>query len=175
MSIARGVVEIVEIEAQIDAVAPRPVAARPAGNFNKTAAGEEAGRVRMGVDRDVTRALLRLGHMAQAVLQQLTAKAGAMAVGTHEAENQRGQVVERRNFVAAERQHLLLRACSLDDDEKRSVGVVEARAQPAFFGCGEMVGHICAKCREDLLAVGGAIAADPCFHADNGSRLQGGP
>jgi hypothetical protein len=104
---------VAEVEAQIDAVASRAVAGRPAGNLDEAAALEEAGRVRVRVDGDVARPQLASGHVQQAIHQQRTADAGAVAVGAHQAEHERAEVVETGQLVAAEPDHVAI----LDDDE----------------------------------------------------------
>lgn len=58
-----------EIEAQIDAFPARTVAAGPAGDLDKAAAFEKAGRVRMRIDRHVAGPQLAAGHVQQAVGQ----------------------------------------------------------------------------------------------------------
>jgi hypothetical protein len=52
-----------EIEAQVDPVAPRAVAAGPAGDLDEAAAPEEAGRMRMRVDRHIAGPQLASGHV----------------------------------------------------------------------------------------------------------------
>ena len=91
-----------EIEAQVDAIPPRTVAAGPAGDLDEAAAFEKAGRVRMRIDRHVAGPQLASGHVQQAVGQQRAADARAVAVGPHEAEHERAEVVELGQFVAAE-------------------------------------------------------------------------
>lgn len=115
-----------EIEAQVDAVAARAVAGGPPRDLDEAAAEEEAGRVRMRVDRDVAGPQLASGHVQQAVGQQRAADAGAVTVGPHEAEHERAEVVELGQFVAAEANDL----AGLDGDEQRAVRVVERGAQP---------------------------------------------
>jgi hypothetical protein len=115
-----------EVETQVDAVASRAVAGRPAGDLDEAAAAEEAGRVRMRVDRHVAGPQLASGHVQQAVGQQRAADAGAVAVGAHEAEDERAEIVELGQFVAAERDDLV----GLDGDEQRAVRVVQRGPQP---------------------------------------------
>jgi hypothetical protein len=52
-----------EIEAQVDAIPARAVAARPAGDLDEAAALEKAGRVRMRIDRHVAGPQLASGHV----------------------------------------------------------------------------------------------------------------
>ncbi|MCS0580996.1 DUF3857 domain-containing protein [Massilia pinisoli] len=115
-----------EVEAQVDAVAARAVAGGPPRDLDEAAAAEETGRVRMRVDRDVAGPQLASSHVQQAVGQQGAADAGAVALGTHEAEHERAEVVELRQFVAAEADDL----ASLDGDEQRAVRVVQRGTQP---------------------------------------------
>ena len=83
-----------EVETQVDAVAARPVAAGPACDLDEAAAAEKAGRVRMRIDRHVAGPQLARGHVQQPVGQQRAADAGAVAVGAHEPEHERAEVVE---------------------------------------------------------------------------------
>jgi hypothetical protein len=115
-----------ELETQVDAVAAGTVAAGPAGDLDEAAAAEEAGRVRMRIDRHVAGSQLASGHVQQAVGQQRAADAGAVAVGPHEAEHEGAEVVELGQFIAAERDDL----ASLDGDEQRAVRVVQRGTQP---------------------------------------------
>jgi len=91
-----------EIEAQVDAVPARAIAAGPAGDLDEAAAFEKAGRVRMRIDRHVAGPQLAAGHVQQAIGQQRTSDARAMAVGPHEPEHERAEVVELGQFVAPE-------------------------------------------------------------------------
>jgi hypothetical protein len=52
-----------EIEAQVDPVAPRAVAAGPAGDLDEAAAPEKAGRMRMRIDRYIAGPQLASGHV----------------------------------------------------------------------------------------------------------------
>jgi hypothetical protein len=115
-----------EIEAQVDTVPARAVAAGPARDLDEAAAFEKAGRVRMRIDRHVTGPQLASGHVQQAIGQQRAADPGAMAVGPHEAEHERAEVVEVGQFVAAEADD----PARLDDDEQRAVRVVQRGTQP---------------------------------------------
>jgi hypothetical protein len=115
-----------EIEAQVDAVPARAVAAGPAGNLDEAAAFEKAGRVRMRIDRHVTGPQFASGHVQQAIGQQRAADPGAVAVGPHEAEHERAEVVEVGQFVAAEADD----PARLHDDEQRAVRVVQRGTQP---------------------------------------------
>jgi hypothetical protein len=115
-----------QVEAQVDAVPSGTVAAGPAGDLDKTAAPEKAGRVRMRVDRHVAGPQLAARHMQQPVGQQRAADAGAVAVGPHEAEHERAEIIKRGQFVAAEADDL----SGLDDDEQRPVRVVQRGTQP---------------------------------------------
>jgi len=115
-----------EIEAQVDAVAARAVAAGPAGDLDEAAAPEKAGRVRMRIDRHVAGPQLAAGHVQQAVGQQRAADAGAVAVGPHEAEHEGAEVVKPGQFVTAEADDLT----GLDGDEQRTVRVVQRGPQP---------------------------------------------
>jgi hypothetical protein len=115
-----------ELEAQVDTIAPRTVAAGPAGDLDKAAAAEKAGRVRMRIDRHVARSQLAAGHVQQAVGQQRAPDAGAVAVGPHEAEHEGAEVVKRGQFVAAEADD----PTGLDGDEQRAVRVVQGGTQP---------------------------------------------
>ena len=115
-----------EIEAQVDAVPARTVAAGPAGNLDEAAAPEKAGRVRMRIDRHIARTQLAARHVQQPVGQQRAADAGAVAVGPHEAEHEGAEVIKRGQFVAAEADDL----SGLDDDEQRPVRVVQRGTQP---------------------------------------------
>jgi hypothetical protein len=115
-----------EIEAQVDTVPPRTVAAGPAGNLDEAAAPEKAGRVRMRIDRHVAGPQLASGHVQQAIGQQRAADARAMAVGPDEAEHERAEVVELGQFVAAEADDL----ARLHHDEQGTVRVVQRGTQP---------------------------------------------
>lgn len=115
-----------EIETQVDAVAPRAVAAGPARDLDEAAALEKAGRVRMRIDRHVAGPQLTVGHVQQAVGQQDAADARAVAVRAHEAEHERAEVVERGQFVAAEADDLT----AVHGDEQRPVRVVQRGTQP---------------------------------------------
>jgi hypothetical protein len=115
-----------KVETQIDTVPAGTVAAGPAGDLDEAAAPEEAGRVRMRVDRHVAGPQLAAGHVQQAVGQQRAADAGAVAVGPHEAEHEGAEVVERGQFVAAERDDL----AGVDGDEQGPVRVVQRGTQP---------------------------------------------
>jgi hypothetical protein len=122
----RGNGVVREIEAQVDAIPARTVAAGPAGDLDEAATSEKAGRVRMRIDRHVTGPQLASGHVQQAVRQQRAADAGAVAVGPHEAEHKRAEVVELGQFVAAEADDL----ARLHRDEQRTVRVVQRGTQP---------------------------------------------
>jgi hypothetical protein len=122
----RGDGVVREVEAQVDAVAARAVAGGPPRDLDEAAAAEEAGRVRMRVDRHVAGSQLASGHVQQAVGQQGAADAGAVAVGPHEAEHEGAEVVERGQFVAAERDDLT----GVDGDEQGPVRVVQRGTQP---------------------------------------------
>jgi len=115
-----------ELETQVDAVAAGTVAAGPAGDLDEAAAQEKAGRVRVRVDRHVAGPQLAAGHVQQAVGQQRAADAGAVAVRPHEAEHEGTEVVERGQFVAAERDDL----AGVDGHEQGPVRVVERGTQP---------------------------------------------
>jgi hypothetical protein len=115
-----------EIETQVDAVPARTVAAGPAGDLDKTAAPEKAGRVRMRIDRHVAGPQLAARHMQQPIGQQRAADAGAVAVGPHEAEHEGAEVIKIGQFVAAEAGDLP----GLDGDEQRPVRVVQRGTQP---------------------------------------------
>jgi hypothetical protein len=115
-----------EIEAQVDAIPSRPVAAGPAGDLDEAAAPEKAGRVRVRIDRHVAGPQLAARHVQQAVGQQRAADAGAVAVGPHEAEHESAEVIKRGQFVAAEAHDLT----GLDGDEQRPVRVVQRGTQP---------------------------------------------
>ena len=115
-----------EIEAQIDTVPARAIAAGPAGYLHKTAALEKTGRVRMRIDRYIAGPQLASGHVQQAIGQQRAADARAVAVGPHEAEHERAEVVELGQFVAAEADDL----ASFHRDEQGTVRVVQRGAQP---------------------------------------------
>lgn len=115
-----------EIEAQVDAVPARTVAAGPAGNFDEAAALEKAGRVRMRIDRHVAGPQLASGHVQQAIRKQRTADAGAVPVGPHEAEHERAEVIKLGQFVTAEADDLP----HLHHDEQRTVRVVQRGTQP---------------------------------------------
>jgi len=58
-----------KIEAQVDAIPARAVAAGPAGDLDEAAAFEKAGRVRMRIDRHVAGPQLASGHVQQAIGQ----------------------------------------------------------------------------------------------------------
>lgn len=145
-----------QIEAQVDAVAARAVAGRPARDLDEAAALEKAGGVRVRVDGDVTRAQLAPGHVQQPVAEQRAADAGAVAVGAHQAEHERAEIVEFRQFIATEADDVR----TLDDDEQRAVRFIETGAQPGFFGGGKMVGDIRPERGQHTLAVGRAITPD---------------
>lgn len=145
-----------QIEAQVDAVAARAVAGRPARDLDEAAALEKAGRVRVRVHRDVTRPQLAPGHVQQPVTEQRAADAGAVAVGAHQAEHERAEIVEFGQFIPAEADDL----GALDDDKQRAVRLIETGAQPGFFGSGKMVRHIRPERGQHALAVGGAITPD---------------
>jgi hypothetical protein len=115
-----------EVEAQVDAVAARAVAAGPAGDLDEAAAPEKAGRVRMRVDRHVAGPQRAPGHVQQAVGQQRAADAGAVAVGPHQAEHEGAEVVKLGQFIAAEADD----PAGVDGDEQRAVRVVQRRPQP---------------------------------------------
>jgi transglutaminase-like putative cysteine protease len=115
-----------EVEAQVDAVPAGAVAAGPAGDLDEAAALEKAGRVRMRIDRHVAGPQLALRHVQQAIGQQRAADARAVAVGPHEAEHERAEVVELGQFVAAEADDL----ARVDRDEQRAVGVVQRGTEP---------------------------------------------
>jgi hypothetical protein len=115
-----------EVEAQVDTVPARAVTAGPAGDLDEAAAFEKAGRVWMRIDRHVAGPQLASGHVQQAIRQQRAADARAVAVGPHEAEHERAEVVERGQFVAAEADDLT----GLHDDEQRTVRVVQRGTQP---------------------------------------------
>jgi len=115
-----------EIEAQVDAVPARAVAAGPAGDLDEAAAFEKAGRVRMRIDRHVAGPQLASGHVQQAIGQQRAADARAVAVGPHEAEHERAEAIKLGQFVTAEADDL----ARLHDDEQRTVRVVQRGTQP---------------------------------------------
>jgi len=115
-----------EIEAQVDTVPARAVAAGPARDLDEAAAFEKAGRVRMRIDRHVAGLQLASGHVQQAIGQQRAADARAVAVGPHEAEHERAEIVELGQFVAAEADDL----ARLHRDEQRAVRVVQRGTQP---------------------------------------------
>jgi hypothetical protein len=115
-----------EVEAQVDAVAARAVAGGPPRDLGEAAAAEEAGRVRMRVDRHVAGTQLASGHVQKAIGQQGSADAGAVAIGPHEAEHERAEVVELGQLVAAEADDL----AGLDGDEQRAIGIVQRGTQP---------------------------------------------
>lgn len=115
-----------EIEAQVDAVPARAIAAGPAGDLDETAAFEKAGRVRMRIDRHVAGPQLASGHVQQAIGQQRAADARAVAFGSHEAEHERAEVVEIGQFVAPEADDL----ARFHHDEQRAVRVVQRGTQP---------------------------------------------
>jgi len=115
-----------EIEAQVDAIPSRTVAAGPAGDLDEAAAFEKAGRVRMRIDRHVAGPQLASGHVQQAIGQQRAADARTVAIGPHEAEHERAEVVELGQFVAAEANDL----ARLHRDEQRAVRVVQRGTQP---------------------------------------------
>jgi hypothetical protein len=115
-----------EVEAQVDAVASGAVAGGPAGDLDEAAAPEEAGRMRMRVDRHVAGPQLAVGHVQQAVGQQGAADARAVAVRPHEAEHEGAEVVELGQFIAAEADD----ATVIHDDEQRAVRVVQRGTQP---------------------------------------------
>lgn len=145
-----------QIEAQVDAVAARAVAGRPARDLDEAAALEKAGGVRVRVDGDVARPQLAAGHVQQPVAEQRAADPGAVAVGAYQAEYQGAKVVERGQFVPAEADDVR----AFDDDEQRAVRFVEAGAQPGFFGGGKMGRDIRPERGQHALAVGGAITPD---------------
>ena len=124
--VQRGHGLIREVEAQVDAVAPGAVAGGPAGDLDEAAAPEEAGRMRMRIDRHIAGPQLASGHVQQAVGQQGAADAGAVAVGPHEAEHEGAEVVELGQFIAAEADD----ATVVHDDEQRAVRVVQRGTQP---------------------------------------------
>jgi hypothetical protein len=115
-----------ELETQVDTVPARTVAAGPTGDLDEAAAPEEAGRVRMRIDRHVAGPQLAAGHVQQAVGQQRAADAGTVAVGPHEPEHEGAEVVELGQFVAAERDDL----AGVDGDEQGPVRVVQRGTQP---------------------------------------------
>nr|WP_157202113.1 DUF3857 domain-containing protein [Massilia sp. Root335] len=115
-----------EVEAQVHAIAPGAVAAGPAGDLDEAATAEEAGRVRMRVDRHVARPQLAAGHVQQAVGQQRAADAGAVAIGPHQAEHEGAEVVKLGQFVAAEADDVT----GVDGDEQRAVRIVQRGTQP---------------------------------------------
>jgi hypothetical protein len=115
-----------KIEAQVDTVPARAVAAGPARDLDEAAAFEKARRVRMCIDRHVTWPQLASGHVQQAIGQQRAADPGTVAVGPHEAEHERAEIVEVRQFVAAEADD----PARLHDDEQRAVRIVQGGAQP---------------------------------------------
>jgi hypothetical protein len=122
----RGHSLVREVEAQVDAVASGAVAGGPAGDLDEAAAPEEAGRVRMRIDRHVAGPQLAVGHVQQAIGQQGAADAGAVAVRPHEAEHEGAEVVELGQFIAAEADDPTV----IHDDEQRAVRVVERGTQP---------------------------------------------
>ena len=115
-----------EIEAQVDAVPARTVAAGPAGDLDEAAAPKETGRVRMRIDRHVAGPQLTPSHVQQAISQQRAADARAVAVGPHETEHERAEIVERGQFVTAEADDL----ARLHHDEQRTVRIVQRGTQP---------------------------------------------
>jgi hypothetical protein len=115
-----------EVETQVDAVPARTVAAGPAGDLDEAATPEKAGRVRMRIDRHIAGPQLAAGHVQQAVGQQRAADAGAVAVGLHEAEHERAEVIKLGQFVAPEADDLP----RLQRDEQRAVRVVQGGPQP---------------------------------------------
>jgi hypothetical protein len=115
-----------EVEAQVDAVAPRAVAGGPARDLDEAAAPEEAGRVRMRIDRHVAGPQLAVGHVQQAVGQQGAADAGTVAIRAHEAEYERAEVVELGQFIAAEADDPAV----VRNDEQRAVRIVQRGTQP---------------------------------------------
>jgi len=115
-----------EVEAQVDAVAPGAVAGGPAGDLDEAAAPEEAGRMRVRIDRHVAGPQLAVGHVQQAIGQQGAADAGAVAVRPHEAEHEGAEVIELGEFIAAEAND----ATVIHDDEQRAVRVVQRGTQP---------------------------------------------
>jgi hypothetical protein len=115
-----------KIEAQVDAIPPRTIAAGPAGDLDEAAALEKAGRVRMRIDRHIAGPQLASGHVQQAIRQQRAADTRAVAAGPHEAEHERAEVIKLGQFVAAEADDLP----RLHHDEQRAVGVVQRGTQP---------------------------------------------
>ena len=115
-----------EVEAQVDAVASGAVAGGPAGDLDEAAAPEEAGRMRMGIDRHIAGPQLASGHVQQPIGQQGAADAGAVAVRPHETEHEGAEVVELGQFIAAEADD----ATVVHDDEQRAVRVVQRGTQP---------------------------------------------
>lgn len=115
-----------EVEAQVDAVASGTVAGGPAGDLDEAAAPEEAGRMRMRIDRHIAGPQLAAGHVQQAIGQQGAADAGAVAVRPHETEHEGAEVIELGEFIAAEADD----AAVVHDDEQRAVRVVQRGTQP---------------------------------------------
>jgi hypothetical protein len=115
-----------EIEAQVDAIPARAIAAGPAGDLDEAAALEKAGRVRMRIDRHVAGPQLASGHVQQAIGQQRAADARAVAVGAHKAEHERAEVVEVGQFVAPEADDV----ARFHHDEQRAVRVIQRGTQP---------------------------------------------
>jgi hypothetical protein len=115
-----------EVEAQVDAVASGAVAGGPAGDLDEAAAPEEAGRMRVRIDRHVAGPQLAVGHVQQAIGQQGAADAGAVAVRPHEAEHEGAEVIELGQFIPAEADD----ATVVHDDEQRAVRVVQRGTQP---------------------------------------------
>lgn len=115
-----------KLEAQVDAIPARAVAAGPAGDLDEAAAFEKAGRVRMRIDRHVAGPQLASGHVQQAIGQQRAADARAVAVGPHEAEHERAEVIKLGQLVAAEADD----RAGLHDDEQGTVRVVQRGTQP---------------------------------------------
>ncbi|SDD89518.1 Transglutaminase-like superfamily protein [Massilia sp. PDC64] len=115
-----------EIEAQVDTVPPRTVAAGPAGNLDEATTSEKAGRVRMRIDRHIAGPQLASGHVQQAIGQQRAADARAVAVGPDQAEHERAEIVELGQFIAAEADDV----AGLHHDEQRTVRVVQRGTQP---------------------------------------------
>jgi hypothetical protein len=115
-----------KVEAQVDAVPARAIAAGPAGDLDEAAAFEKAGRVRMRIDRHIAGPQLASGHVQQAIGQQGAADAGAVAVGAHKAEHERAEVVEVGQFVAPEADDV----ARFHHDEQRAVRVIQRGTQP---------------------------------------------
>jgi transglutaminase-like putative cysteine protease len=124
--VQRGHGLVREVEAQVDAVAPGAIAGRPAGDLDEAAAPEEAGRVRMRIDRHIAGPQLASGHVQQAVGQQGTADASAVAISPHEAEHEGAEIVELGQFITAKADD----AAVVHDDEQGAVRVVQRRTQP---------------------------------------------